>query len=80
MLDNALRTEGHLIIGTFAVGGPEKYSGLEIVQYNSEKMIAELGDKFKLVKERKEIHITPALKKQNFIFFHFLKIANNKSS
>ena len=45
-LKNALRPEGHLIIATFAIGGPEKCSGLKIVQYDSEKMIAELGDNF----------------------------------
>ena len=73
-LTKAIRTEGHLIIATFAIGGPEKCSGLEIVQYDSEKMIAELGDNFKLVEERKEIHITPANKEQEFIFFHFLRV------
>ena len=75
VLDNALIPEGHLIIATFAIGGPEKCSGLEIVQYNSEKMISELGNKFKLIQKRKEVHITPANKKQNFIFFHFIKIS-----
>ena len=73
-LIKAIRTEGHLIIATFAIGGPEKCSGLEIVQYDSEKMIAELGDNFALVEERKEIHITPANKEQEFIFFHFLRV------
>ena len=73
-LIKAIRTEGHLIIATFAIGGPEKCSGLEIVQYDSEKMIAELRDNFALVEERKEIHITPAMKEQEFIFFHFLRV------
>ena len=73
-LIKAIRTEGHLIIATFAIGGPEKCSGLEIVQYDSEKMIAELGDNFALLEERKEIHITPANKEQEFIFFHFLRV------
>ena len=80
VLDYALRPKGHLIIATFAIGGPEKCSGLEIVQYNSEKMICELGENFELIQERKETHITPANKKQNFIFFHFLKIPKNKFS
>ena len=80
VLDYALRPKGHLIIATFAIGGPEKCSGLEIVQYNSEKMIAELGENFELIQERKEVHITPANKKQNFIFFHFLKIPKKNIS
>ena len=77
-LKNSLRLEGHLIIATFANGGPEKCSGLEIVQYDSEKMIAELGEDFELVEERKEVHITPANKEQKFIFFHFLKVPKIK--
>ena len=77
-LKNSLRPEGHLIIATFAIGGPEKCSGLEIVQYDSEKMIAELGEDFELVEERNEVHITPANKEQKFIFFRFLKVPKNK--
>ena len=79
-LIKAIRTEGHLIIATFAIGGPEKCSGLEIVQYDSEKMIAELGDNFKLVEERKEVHITPANKEQKFIFFLFLRVPNKSNT
>ena len=78
VLKNSLRTEGHLIIATFAIGGPEKCSGLEIVQYDSEKMIDELGEDFELIEERIEVHITPANKEQNFIFFHFLKVPKIK--
>ena len=77
-LIKTIKTEGHLIIATFATGGPEKCSGLEIVQYDSEKMIAELGDNFSLVEERKEIHITPANKEQEFIFFHFLRVPKKR--
>ena len=77
-LKNSLRPEGHLIIATFAIGGPEKCSGLDIVQYDSEKMIAVLGEDFELVEERKEVHITLAKKEQKFIFFHFLKVPKIK--
>ena len=79
-LINAVRPEGHLIIATFAIGGPKKCSGLEIVQYDSEKMIAELGDNFKLVEERKEVHITPANKEQKFNFFLFLRVPNKSNT
>ena len=77
-LKNSLRPEGHLIIATFAIGGPEKCSGLDIVQYDSEKMIAEIGEDFELVEERKEVHFTPTNKEQKFIFFRFLKVPKNK--
>ena len=77
-LINAIRPEGHLIIATFAIGGPKNCSGLEIVQYDSKKMIVELGEDFELIEEREEVHITPANKEQKFIFFHFLKVPKFK--
>ena len=73
-LKKYLRPEGHLIIASFAVGGPEKCSGLEIVQYNSERIKNELGEEFVLVNERHELHITPVKKVQKFNYFYFVKI------
>ena len=78
VLNNSLKPEGHLIIATFAIGGPEKCSGLEIVQYDSEKMIAELGVDFELIEERNEVHVTPGNKEQMFIFFRFRKVPKCK--
>ena len=78
VLKNSLGIGGHLIIATFAIGGPDKCSGLEIVQYDSVKMIAELGGEFELIEEREELHITPANKEQKFTFFHFLKLPTIK--
>jgi len=73
VLNLALRPGGHLIIAAFAIGGPEKCSGLEIVQYDSTKLREELGEGFELVEERNEVHITPANKKQEFVYFRFKK-------
>ena len=73
ILKNALEAHGHLIIAAFAIGGPSQCSGLDIVQYNAEKLIAELGADFKLVEEVNEIHITPASKEQKFGYFHFIR-------
>lgn len=73
VLNQALRPGGHLIIAAFAIGGPEKCSGLDIVQYDAMKLLAELGEDFKLLKERNEVHITPAGKKQEFVYFHLIK-------
>ncbi|BBC24008.1 class I SAM-dependent methyltransferase [Pseudanabaena sp. ABRG5-3] len=73
VLKNSLRAGGHLIIAAFAIGGATKCSGLDIVQYDSEKLIAELGEDFKLIAEKSEIHITPANKEQKFSYFYFTK-------
>jgi len=68
----ALKPGGHLIIAAFAPGGPEKCSGLDIVQYDSEKLVAALGDSFDLVEQKDEVHMTPAGKEQKFTYFRFI--------
>ena len=73
-LNQGLLKNGHLIIATFAIGGPEKCSGLDIVQYDEEKMSAELGDGFELQDVHHELHITPDNKEQKFIYFHYKKV------
>lgn len=70
-LTNALRPGGHAIIAAFAIGGPEKCSGLDIVQYDAAKLVAELGKDFELVEERSEVHNTPDSKEQKFMYFRF---------
>ena len=70
-LKKALRLGGHLILASFAIGGPEKCSGLPIVQYDAPKLEAELGADFKLIEERTEEHLTPAQRVQKFAYFHF---------
>jgi len=62
-----------LIIGTFSVNGPQKCSGLPIVQYNEDDLKAIFSDSFELVKSFTEDHITPFNTVQNFIFCQFKK-------
>ena len=76
VLNQALRPGGHLIIAAFALGGPVSCSGLDIEQYDSSKLMSELGENFELIEERKEIHVTPANKQQKFIYFRLVKQAN----
>jgi len=73
VLTKALSPGGHLIIAAFAIGGPQRCSNLEIVQYNSSKLTSELGDEFQLIEETEEIHVTPDNKKQQFIYFRYIK-------
>lgn len=76
-LKNTLRSVGHLIIAAFAIGGPEKCSGLDIVQYDSKKLTAELGEEFKLIEVKSEVHITPADKEQKFMYYRFIRMPKN---
>ena len=73
VLSRALTPGGHLIIAAFAIGGPEKCSGLDIVQYDAEKLKAELGDGFELFEELTELHLTPSNAEQQFSYFHFVR-------
>lgn len=62
-----------LIIGTFSVNGPQKCSGLPIVQYNEDDLKSIFSESFELVKSFTENHITPFNTVQNFIFCQFKK-------
>ncbi|MCU7808199.1 MAG: class I SAM-dependent methyltransferase [Candidatus Thiodiazotropha sp. (ex Semelilucina semeliformis)] len=73
VLNRSLKHGGHLIIAAFAVGGPEKCSGLDIVQYDVDKISRELGEGLQLQEVRDEIHMTPADKEQKFIYFRFTR-------
>ncbi len=73
VLQKALPSGGRAIIAAFAIGGPEKCSGLDIVQYDAAKIAAELGEGFELLETRAEVHMTPANKEQKFGFFRFVK-------
>lgn len=73
VLERALAPGGQLIIGTFAPGGPERCSGLPIVQYDAARIQAELGKDFELLELRAETHRTPSGRDQLFNFFRFVR-------
>lgn len=72
-LKQTLKPGGNFIIAAFAIGGPTKCSGLDIVQYDARKLIAELGSGFTLVEEDSETHITPTKQEQQFAYFRFIR-------
>ena len=72
-LKAALKPGGTLIIATFAIGGPERCSGFDIVQYDKKKLAAVLGEEFELKESREESHITPAGHAQKFTYFRFIR-------
>lgn len=74
-LRRAVPAGGHVIMASFAIGGPIRCSGLEIVQYDAPRMQAELGTGFELVEQRDETHHTPAGGDQLFSFFRFRRAA-----
>ncbi len=66
---------GHLVIGTFARGGPSTCSGLDVCRHDSRSLGAELGEAFSLVREATETHLTPWGSPQEFFFGAFRREA-----
>ena len=73
-LTQYISSGGNIIIASFAIGGPEKCSGLPIVQYDDEKIIQEFGAEFELKECIEEQHVTPWGSKQYFKYFRLIKI------
>ena len=51
----AVRPGGHVIIGTFALDGPERCSGLPIVRHDAMSLGQMLGPSFELIESRQHI-------------------------
>jgi len=74
LLAQTLPVGGHAVIGSFALDGPEKCSGLEVQRYDGPMLALELGPQFSLVKSEPEIHMTPWGKPQSFQFSLFKRV------
>jgi SAM-dependent methyltransferase len=70
-LKKAVRSGGHVIIGTFALDGPERCSGLPIMRYDAGMLSTILGAEFKLIDSRRHDHTTPWGAVQRFQFSTF---------
>ena len=72
-LRQALKVGGHAIIGTFALDGPEKCSGLPVTRHSPDSIAAVLGPGFALKDSRRHQHRTPWGSVQNFQFSTFVR-------
>jgi ubiquinone/menaquinone biosynthesis C-methylase UbiE len=70
-LRRAVLEGGTAIIGTFAMDGPERCSGLRIVRYDAKSLGETLGNSFALVRTSRHDHITPMGGTQRFQFSVF---------
>jgi ubiquinone/menaquinone biosynthesis C-methylase UbiE len=71
----SLTPHGHLIVATFAIGGPKQCSGLDIVQYDAESLTRFFGDSFELKESEFETHRTPWKSDQMFVYCRFQRRA-----
>jgi SAM-dependent methyltransferase len=67
---------GHAVIGSFALDGPEKCSGLDVQRYDAASLSTELGKNLALLKSEFEMHITPWGKPQSFQFSLFKRLGS----
>jgi len=70
-LKKAVKVMGYVIIGTFALDGPERCSGLPIVRYDATTLGKILGSDFTLIDTRRHDHATPWGAIQRFQFSTF---------
>ena len=71
VMKRAVAPDGYLIIATFALDGPPKCSGLEVVRYSPESLAGEIGRDFELKDAVEELHVTPSGARQKFIYCGF---------
>ena len=64
----AVAPGGQVIIGTFALDGPEKCSGLPVQRYDPESLAKTVGSAFELVEHQDHRHVTPWGAAQSFQF------------
>lgn len=67
----AVNPGGHVIIGTFALDGPERCSGLPVVRHDAVSVGRMLGNSFVLIESRRHDHHTPGGAIQKFQFSRF---------
>lgn len=70
----AVASGGQVILGTFALDGPERCSGLPVQRYDAAALQAFLGDDFALEEAFTSDHQTPAGGYQRFQFARFRRL------
>jgi hypothetical protein len=70
-LKKAVKPGGCAIIGTFALDGPDRCSGLPIVRHDAASLSTILGTDFRLIDARRHDHATPWGAVQRFQFSTF---------
>ncbi len=71
---DGLKKNGYWIVGTFSDSGPTKCSGIEISQYNEDKIKGLVEGKFEILKSERMMHSTPNGGKQEFLYTLLQKI------
>ncbi len=70
-MNTSVEPGGHVLIATFALDGPTRCSGLEVVRYGPEPLGAVLGEEYRLRWSAVEEHVTPSGGTQSFVYTWF---------
>ena len=71
VLKESLASGSFVVIATFAIDGPTRCSGLDVVRYDAETLSSRLGSGFEQIGQYNESHYTPGGKEQKFNYFLF---------
>lgn len=63
-----------VILGTFALDGPERCSGLPVQKYSAASLAREFDGLLQPVEDRGERHRTPSGSEQSFVFVRFTRV------
>jgi trans-aconitate methyltransferase len=70
-LRKSLLPDGAVVIAAFALEGPSRCSGLDVMRHDERSIAAELGEEFEFRELRRETHLTPRQAEQRFIYCRF---------
>lgn len=73
IVKHSIKPGGHMIIATFALDGPNRCSGLEVVRYSFDSLHDQFKNDFELVDSTNETHKTPFGTEQKFIYCYWRK-------
>lgn len=62
-----------MIVATFAYEAQPTCSGLPVVRYSPEFLALAIGSNFELVESVEQLHHTPGVNKQRFIYCRFMR-------
>lgn len=68
MVSNAIKTNGHLLLATFAEEGPERCSGLPVTRYSADALQSFFQPCFELKSHSRDLHHTPFGTTQMFTY------------
>jgi hypothetical protein len=73
VMDKGTRPGSVVVLGTFALQGPEKCSGLPVRRYSARSLQNRIGAQYRLIEEVDHVHRTPVGREQAFTFAVFVR-------